>query len=189
MTIPVYAGFDPGSRASALGVADKTGEVVYATHLAANGRERMIEEVQNSVLNMYAAMGELDAIVMAFAVEDQVYRGPRRKGKKRTPPQQLIPLSQVAGAAFNALQNQGIGPCSDYAQFVTPFIWKNDRAKDVDHRRLCDALGWEWGEQYLQAGTRIVPTNSPFTFRDTQWPDVLDAIGIARWLARMEQTR
>jgi hypothetical protein len=175
----IFIGADPGSRVAALAAVDSVGAPVVVQVLRAKGKAAMIQQVADTVRTFLGNIHDYYVSPLSpgyglAAIEDQEYRHGRAKGS----PSQLFPVAQVAGALFAEMCE--VVPC----RFVTPTDWKGSVPKIVHHRRLLKALGWAWDESGTADPYLIphVPTNLwGADVRNPEWPDVLDAIGLARW--------
>lgn len=175
----IFVGVDPGSRCMGIAGVDEGNNVRFVQALRASSREVMICKILGA---MRCTIGIED---IQFAVEDQEYRQTRGKGS----PETLFPLAQVAGAAYARLTSEGTtaGP----GRFVTPMEWKGTVPKLQHHRRMLEAMGWPYDEiakknPYCVPNFTIWKPKGEILGLDqiagTEWPEVLDAIGIARWL-------
>ncbi len=182
-----YVACDPGSSRSGLAAVTPRGNVLYAAPLKAKSFGGMSQALDVGVQEMVKTLLGEGFCIDGFAVEDQTYRG-RRDGKtKKSNPQHLISLAHVAGSAWASISR-----CVEAAGLLVPAeTWKGSVPKSAHHRRLCSQLGWDYKEQLRVDGPRIVPIGIELLYNDlpsdVEWPDVLDAIGLARWLAKENQ--
>lgn len=166
----IYLGVDPGSRRTGIAALNHDGAVRFVQCLAADDIRQMIWRVAREI--------RIPSDEFAYAVEDQEYRHERGKGSPAT----IFPFAQVAGAAAATLAARSRA----IPVLVPPMKWKGSVPKLQHHRRLLTKMGWSWVEQGGKNPYCVVNgVNNVIGFEEikpTQWPEVLDAIGIALWL-------
>lgn len=179
----MYVGIDPGSKCSGF-AAVEGGRVLAVAAIAACDEEH---ECACLAQDLPAIVGWRGLVAFRFAVEGQEYRHAKAKGS----PNDQFKLAHAAGAAFAVLSRL---PAAEAGQFVVPSKWKGTVPKLPHHRRLLTKLGWSWEERGTGKGAYCAVT-SPLvihnigTITKTQWPEVLDAIGIALWLEEKHRGR
>lgn len=167
----IFVGVDPGSKRTGIAAVNQEGGVRYVQCISATSTEQMIENLAHRL--------RISGGDYCFAVEDQEYRHERAKGSPAT----IFPFAQAAGAAAAILAERSSSP----VVLVKPMVWKGSVPKLQHHRRLCHKLSWEWEERGGKE-PYVVPTVPDWRVQGadditaTQWPEVLDAIGIALYL-------
>lgn len=181
----MYVGIDPGSKCSGFAAVEQ-GRVLAVAAIAACDEEH---ECACLAADLPAIVGWRGVVPFRFAVEGQEYRHAQAKGS----PNDQFKLAHAAGAAFAALSRL---PAAEMGMFVVPSKWKGTVPKLPHHRRMLTKLGWKWTEAGTGKNAYCVPTefiDAPSydlaKITKTQWPEVLDAIGIALWLEEKHRGR
>lgn len=178
----LHLGFDPDlSRPSAAAV-DEAGRVVavWCGRTPDGPKDRKVERAIETVENWPVALLGGDFVLAASAaVEDQEVSYTARTGAS---PTSIIPLAQVAGAAF-----AGCGLPTGPAVMVKPGQWKGQVPKGIHQARICTRLGWPYRlaggkEPYAVPDAPVVRSvPGADALNDGDWKHVLDAVGLALW--------
>lgn len=178
-------GVDPDLRNTAVAAVDlRTGSLEYV------GCTNVGKHIYGQQCAISTYLG-VQAMGLAFrrpliGVEGQRIRGATR-GSKKIDPQSIVDLAACAGAAGAAVYQTLSRSATPELAVVEPMTWAGTTDKMIRHRRLCRDLGWECRETksyvypVFEGGTP--PCRGNVT-SNAHWKHVLDAIGIARWLAR-----
>lgn len=175
----VWVGFDPGSRRSGVTAVDEAG-VPFRTHVfrSTTGVIGMALDVADALPTFLLQLGEDGYDVVSFGVEGQHYQHKNAKGS----PDQLFPVSMAAGVAL------GLACEAWDCHIVQVKDWKGSVPKLPNHRRLLKTLGWTWTETdtvnpyAIPDFASTCKVDGEEQVRPTEWGEVLDAAGIARWL-------
>lgn len=181
ITRTYYIGIDPDVSTTAVATVGVVRDS-ESNELQVYGVQATVFRAKDTIEALYRFGGDKTYPVSTrVAVESQhVIRG------RTKDPGSIIKIAQVAGAAAAWACRSG----GSLLQMPDPVEWKGSVPKQVSMERTARALGWDYTKKGTAKTGYIVPKKPGVTnwnevklFLDSDWKHLMDAFGLALWLA------
>ena len=174
----IALGIDPDTKATGIAVVQAFPMSTFKVLYVATAPVKASLSVQERIRHMNAIISmELGSFPFGIAVERIAVEGQRKYPRDLVRPQDLIHLAQVAGmAAAHAQQAYPLAAL----WIPEPVQWKGSVEKGAMQRRILGRLGLT---------ERLVGVEGAGGMTKTQRGHVIDALGLALWVAQVPTRR